>query len=127
MPAGITQNALTDQILTLARTLFLLQCYCGHAYVHSFPTRRSSDLVRPPSSENPVELNAAPPCAIVVPDPLSRDRDSTRMNASHVAVVYVNIRVETNSVAAFPFNVFRPNVMELMINALLTLDGVPAR
>ena len=26
--------------------------------------------VRPPSSEKPVELNVAPPCAIVVPAPL---------------------------------------------------------
>src|SRR5437660_4506602 len=40
--------------------------------------------VRPPSSPKPVELNAAPPCAIVVPDPLCVPPDRSEEHTSEL-------------------------------------------
>src|SRR5690625_5709978 len=52
----------------------------AHLYLHSFPTRRSSDLgVRP--AAGPVRRGPPRPARPV-------DRKSTRLNSSHVAISY---------------------------------------
>src|SRR5215510_443272 len=66
----------------------LLERCVGHRDLHSFPTRRSSDLDRPPTpwalSAGRVPLHLLPPaCGSRV-----RDRKSTRLNSSHVAISY---------------------------------------
>src|SRR3954447_24957217 len=83
--------------------------------------------VRPPSSEKLVVENAAPPCAIVVPDPLSRPPDNVdRPDTVNVPVPLRRppdwVRVLTEAL-----EVLRLNVPELTINALPRLDNVPAR
>src|SRR5699024_12308278 len=71
-------------------------------YLHSFPTRRSSDLgigtFTPimPTCTSFSNLRAAPPSFVKIAVPLpygfalmsSRDRKSTRLNSSHVSISY---------------------------------------
>src|SRR5699024_12703302 len=96
---------------------FLLHCYHQHLALHSFPTRRSSDLPQPPTSflEDVrragqfalLECNWGPDYADPesFTDPFipsgtynkpelakeyikSKDRKSTRLNSSHVSISY---------------------------------------
>src|SRR5215831_20412677 len=67
--------------------VFFFYCYGDHRDLHSFPTRRSSDLG-----------GRAVPCGKVprvevFPEPLQppgvhRDRKSTRLNSSHLGISY---------------------------------------
>src|SRR5438309_8400878 len=61
--------------------------YCDHPYLHSFPTRRSSDLVaagpRGDARDQPGRELAAPPARLAPPD-----RKSTRLNSSHSSISY---------------------------------------
>src|SRR5439155_20374945 len=80
------------------RINFFYSCYGAHRHLHSFPTRRSSDLghchTGPPAALGdrrlePIRSSAhtrRPPCLPIRP-PL-RDRKSTRLNSSHVAISY---------------------------------------
>src|SRR5690625_7651152 len=62
---------------------FFFQSYVDHRALHSFPTRRSSDLrfARYPFAT--ASAIPAPGCTSVV-----KDRKSTRLNSSHVAISY---------------------------------------
>src|SRR6266508_5494091 len=65
--------------------LFCLYCYGDHRDLHSFPTRRSSDL----GAED--HLLKRDPWRGGVHDPAQakrQDRKSTRLNSSHVASSY---------------------------------------
>src|SRR5437870_8921014 len=76
---------------------FYFYCFGRPRDLHSFPTRRSSDLARqlckPPSGNRfgGAGGQLAPPprrgsrCG---PDDCPRDRKSTRLNSSHVAISY---------------------------------------
>src|SRR5205085_8728393 len=67
-----------------------------HSYLHSFPTRRSSDLLMldvPVTSSVPVWLTA-PPAVVVRFDPTVVDRKSIRLNSS----------LSQSSYAVFCFN-----------------------
>src|SRR5690625_6506011 len=63
---------------------FFFCCYGGHRDLHSFPTRRSSDLL----SDNLAELNVQRFQEWVPEFTLDKDRKSTRLNSSHVAISY---------------------------------------
>src|SRR5438034_5758028 len=69
--------------------LFFYSSYSSHRDLHSFPTRRSSDLV-PRSCLAPFWARAVA-VSIVVAHPRSirrRDRKSTRLNSSHTVISY---------------------------------------
>src|SRR5699024_12694205 len=87
--------------------LFLVFLYCSGdpLELHSFPTRRSSDLGRArgcgrrsrperpcrvrPARNLSAALNRPPPAAVIrCPDGWSADRKSTRLNSSHVSISY---------------------------------------
>src|SRR5437870_10170914 len=81
--------------------MFFFYCFCAHRDLHSFPTRRSSDLIGPKAI---VVLFSADPRVYTndVDYPFrqennlffltnlnqKRDRKSTRLNSSHVAISY---------------------------------------
>src|SRR5437773_11538631 len=75
------------------QTRFFFKCYVPHRDLHSFPTRRSSDLTPRPKRNNH-ETNHSGRC----PDRLlvrrlarggqAGDRKSTRLNSSHITISY---------------------------------------
>src|SRR5699024_12135180 len=97
---------LLTSVVPLASTPSVLQMPRTHKYLHSFPTRRSSDLLK--------ELRITPPAIIRMREELnqrgfhlsndllsieelakavasevkSQDRKSTRLNSSHVSISY---------------------------------------
>src|SRR5439155_15837370 len=96
---------------TILSLFFFFQSYAAHPDLHSFPTRRSSDLQLPARGQD-IGLWVATPqrvlgleradrvhlvgtangrgrCFREAEDSLrSRDRKSTRLNSSHVAISY---------------------------------------
>src|SRR5438067_8948921 len=67
--------------------IFFFYCYGDHRDLHSFPTRRSSDL-RPKGVLNPHATRGdQAPDRDPGPDPRA-DRKSTRLNSSHVSISY---------------------------------------
>src|SRR5207245_9004740 len=89
----------------LRRSSFLFQCYVHHRDLHSFPTRRSSDLGqgrerddRGPATERPLTRvsggqrgRARVVRARALPNgapPRLQDRKSTRLNSSHGSISY---------------------------------------
>src|SRR5438034_4264996 len=64
------------------RTVFF-KCSGDHRDLHSFPTRRSSDL---PSGAG--DSGGRPPGNRPRPWPKARDRKSTRLNSSHTVISY---------------------------------------
>src|SRR5438874_4018646 len=90
--------------------MFFLQCYGDHRDLHSFPTRRSSDLSAPPpdcsKAKWPIPAAASQSFSTASPfrNKISRadfssarptaaecgwkDRKSTRLNSSHVEISY---------------------------------------
>src|SRR5439155_11054323 len=85
-----------------AASYFFFECYGDHPHLHSFPTRRSSDLIRrrqslawlrAPSIAGPTRTTTAILRTLSVPSTSTRaalkvDRKSTRLNSSHVAISY---------------------------------------
>src|SRR5439155_25509449 len=95
----------TPYVTTLTSfLLFFFYCYSHPRYLHSFPTRRSSDLLSPFSEggrtpapvRGPAESTArAPRIPRIrregnrkIRGALAVDRKSTRLNSSHVAISY---------------------------------------
>src|SRR5204863_9914813 len=84
--------------LLTAACLFFFACYGDHRDLHSFPTRRSSDLPPPPvRSARPSPAPTWSPRPRPSPSrsgwPARRwsgsgDRKSTRLNSSHVEISY---------------------------------------
>src|SRR5690242_21501513 len=74
--------------------LFLFVCYIDHRNLHSFPTRRSSDLEVPEPLRDPLGAGRAGehgPVAAHGAEPArgaARDRKSTRLNSSHMSISY---------------------------------------
>src|SRR5207253_8766975 len=93
-------------LLALFFLLFFFCCSRPPRHLHSFPTRRSSDLRPPGPGEEPaphtevgpvslaqlqrhIAALGSPPVSTLVGLPLRReDRKSTRLNSSHVAISY---------------------------------------
>src|SRR6266702_1430015 len=64
---------------------FFFLCYGDNRDLHSFPTRRSSDLsARSPGTSS--ATNAFGFTQTICGAPRTRDRKSTRLNSSHVAI-----------------------------------------
>src|SRR5690242_21550039 len=82
--------------------LFFFECYVDHRVLHSFPTRRSSDLRRVGRDavevgcpvrvrlRREVEGREQAPRDLVLPRQGHRpeDRKSTRLNSSHMSISY---------------------------------------
>src|SRR5436305_10671098 len=70
--------------------LFFFQCCAAHRDLHSFPTRRSSDLRPSRSSARADEPSkpGAPSSARRASGQWTGDRKSTRLNSSHVRISY---------------------------------------
>src|SRR5438132_9194649 len=64
---------------------FFFYCYGDHRDLHSFPTRRSSDLEPRPQHAAPQQL---PTLLHVSVSRVGRDRKSTRLNSSHTVISY---------------------------------------
>src|SRR5688500_19867179 len=77
-------------MLSLLYTIFLLllslffSCIGHHRALHSFPTRRSSDLTSP---ARPRTGSTRSPCT-AARSPRPTDRKSTRLNSSHLVISY---------------------------------------
>src|SRR5438477_3231682 len=74
---------------------FFFQCHGDHRDLHSFPTRRSSDLVASASvwatsaSASASKLERAPAQEWAsASEPKPTDRKSTRLNSSHMSISY---------------------------------------
>src|SRR5207244_12121564 len=88
-------------VYATSRILFS-SLYCVHRYLHSFPTRRSSDLrilldICGENSTHPRHRPGEPTCAARSPSPCCSascspaarvDRKSTRLNSSHQIISY---------------------------------------
>src|SRR5437868_15338836 len=70
--------------------IFFLKCYVEHRDLHSFPTRRSSDLTRPIRIRSYRALVRQRPgsCPRWCRRNSRKDRKSTRLNSSHVSISY---------------------------------------
>src|SRR5438034_6625742 len=68
------------------RHYFFLLCSGHHRDLHSFPTRRSSDLAAPTAEW--LREDASVICARQMPDRWTVDRKSTRLNSSHTVISY---------------------------------------
>src|SRR5688500_20001707 len=86
-------SVVTQCSASLSVTSFLFQCYRHPPHLHSFPTRRSSDL--PPARRRPPRRRPHQrPRAEDVADgadrrrPADLDRKSTRLNSSHLVISY---------------------------------------
>src|SRR5436190_7898458 len=89
-------------LLLYLHPIFLFKCYDDRQHLHSFPTRRSSDLstthscnyrrrppvnaVRPPAK--PRALERERPAVGRREETRRRDRKSTRLNSSHTVISY---------------------------------------
>src|SRR5690348_18091071 len=91
--------------MSLSSPLLFFYVYGAHRDLHSFPTRRSSDLAKEPANDGPnvlpVTLGGEKPeraFARVTVHPknkaaaavvrLNKDRKSTRLNSSHPSISY---------------------------------------
>src|SRR5690606_42162301 len=74
----------------LSLTMCFYFCYGVDLYVHSFPTRRSSDLVRTQlkSVMAKTGTNRQTELALLLSGAQLPDRKSTRLNSSHVKISY---------------------------------------
>src|SRR5439155_24314394 len=83
----------------ISSSIFFFQSSAAHRHLHSFPTRRSSDLTGPGRRHDAALSDAPAFRARSKPGRLSpaqpagagtdgRDRKSTRLNSSHVAISY---------------------------------------
>src|SRR5262245_65238551 len=74
----------------LSLSPFLFKCARHYRDIHSFPTRRSSDLMQRhvvrELADDQVGQQAGPRQALV--DGHRRDRKSTRLNSSHLGISY---------------------------------------
>src|SRR5690242_21299056 len=80
--------------------IFFFYCYGDHRDLHSFPTRRSSDLLRTLHSAHHDEHADASMATALLDDPTGYgriirdeqgqfvDRKSTRLNSSHMSISY---------------------------------------
>src|SRR5439155_19504010 len=76
------------------RLCFFLSCHAADPDLHSFPTRRSSDLLIQRTERGPALQLLHEALGVLLEDERARsclavrDRKSTRLNSSHVAISY---------------------------------------
>src|SRR5690625_6590864 len=77
--------------ITIFFSLFF-QCFGPHRHLHSFPTRRSSDLPgaweHDPAAADLMIFTVEKYAPLARKHGLDPDRKSTRLNSSHVAISY---------------------------------------
>src|SRR5690606_41680270 len=94
-------------------------CYFAHRYLHSFPTRRSSDLVR--GSAKVISRYASTPCVYDLWSPFSPstvDRKSTRLNSSHVKISYAVFCLKKKKSTASNDDTRPPQILCLKLTAI---------
>src|SRR5690625_7957721 len=97
MFSRITMLSFFDSSLFFCLFLFLFLYYVAFRFLHSFPTRRSSDLLSVLAALTSVTVlaacsddkqDAAPAAPAESSQSQTEDRKSTRLNSSHVAISY---------------------------------------
>src|SRR5436190_10381396 len=91
-------------LATTTALLFFLESAVAHGGLHSFPTRRSSDLKRRASRCSSRYPRGGSPCCVLCSAsgrPASAsDRKSTRLNSSHTVSSYPVLRWKTTLYSA---------------------------
>src|SRR5206468_7625047 len=104
---------------------FFYQCYLAHLDLHSFPTRRSSDLLvgcrQRLATEAQISLVAA---LHTLSDVFSLDRKSTRLNSSHDQISYAVFCLKKKN---FVTSIFWRSCHYVVVNALTMLCYVTVR
>src|SRR5262245_64667596 len=67
---------------------FFFYCYGDHRDLHSFPTRRSSDLRNRRATDPIATGSRSGPCSTRTRSRDAEDRKSTRLNSSHLGISY---------------------------------------
>src|SRR5947208_7436625 len=98
-------------------SLFFFQCYGDHRDLHSFPTRRSSDLSRS-RPRNAAADSRSTSQGSAGPKKLqihlgTRDRKSTRLNSSHQIISYAVfcLKKKKTHVQQSPVTVLEPQAV----------------
>src|SRR5437773_5965378 len=95
---------------------FFFQGYGRHRDLHSFPTRRSSDLDAGWRPGGVARLRRQPRSVGAGPPRLSRDRKSTRLNSSHITISYAVfcLKKKTLLILITVSAIFSANIIPLM-------------
>src|SRR5699024_12664616 len=106
--------------------LFLFYCSCHHLSLHSFPTRRSSDLASIFHAKRNIVLNCSTNKLVIwiLKDhtyimsnfPNSLDRKSTRLNSSHVSISYAVFCLKKKKKSKYRKRVSKANRQEPEVN-----------
>src|SRR5439155_23774093 len=110
----------------VALCIFFFFCFSDdHRDLHSFPTRRSSDLGRPGPRRRARGRARRPPGRS---SPRPRDWKSTRLNSSHVAISYAVFRLQKKILEGplLPDLPPHPPAHDRAAPALLPLEGLVA-
>src|SRR5438045_6057437 len=75
-------------LITLAPSYFFFSCYCDLRDLHSFPTRRSSDLEAAGRLRPHVRDDTSGNGRTMIVAVQQQDRKSTRLNSSHLGISY---------------------------------------
>src|SRR6478735_11775716 len=75
-------------LVGLQLPLFFFYYYGDHRDLHSFPTRRSSDLVPRAAFSHSASVGTRPPAQLQNAVASCQDRKSTRLNSSHLVRSY---------------------------------------
>src|SRR5699024_12707483 len=84
-------SSFSRHLLSFSLRCFSVHCSRDHRDLHSFPTRRSSDLPGLKASRTtltPALTSGKEPLRILLAGGERRDRKSTRLNSSHVSISY---------------------------------------
>src|SRR5438876_9368077 len=74
-------------LVLVLSSLFFFYDYAPHRDLHSFPTRRSSDLVQHDRTADDVDRRGDDELGILA-EKKGQDRKSTRLNSSHPSISY---------------------------------------
>src|SRR5437870_8431159 len=81
----LIKNCVSTLSMPIISPKVFFECYCDHRDLHSFPTRRSSDLV---TFQQGSTALGCPYTSRMSAARDGGDRKSTRLNSSHVAISY---------------------------------------
>src|SRR5438094_7811551 len=97
-----------DGVLVCA--LLFFYCFGVHRDLHSFPTRRSSDLPASRPRPRPVPIRVATSRCRDVATRMGTDRKSTRLNSSHRTISYAGFCVKKKNNPLFPLQITTENL-----------------
>src|SRR5438477_13144976 len=100
----------TEWLLHVAiRIFFFYRCYVHDRDLHSFPTRRSSDLVEEDTMDLGLQGRKAIVCASsrglgkACARGADEDRKSTRLNSSHMSISYAVFCLKKKTISGQPW------------------------